>query len=267
MRGRKAFTLIELLVVIGIIAILASILFPVFAKAREAGRKTSCASNLHQVFLALEMYTQDYDEYYVPLYFGATTRTWCGSRQADGTFTPESGPLYPYLKNGQIRWCPSFSKWVSKGIYGNATGGYGYNDQFIGSSAYLDGNYLKVRPAHVSQVTDPVNTIVFADSAYWDMVSRQIEEKCNLSAPCYYKYGGAYDANIHFRHNNQANICYADGHVKARGWTSPGWGGGRDTSVFGLGFVAPVPVPRGVVPAAQRPYVDYWFELDKPTLQ
>src|SRR5436190_17434902 len=63
-RRREGFTLIELLVVIAIIAILAAILFPVFARAREAARKTSCISNLKQLGLAANMYKQDYDECY-----------------------------------------------------------------------------------------------------------------------------------------------------------------------------------------------------------
>src|SRR5947207_11277752 len=68
-RGVKAFTLIELLVVIAIIAILAAILFPVFARAREAARTSSCLSNTKQVALAIMQYIQDYDERFpTPLY-------------------------------------------------------------------------------------------------------------------------------------------------------------------------------------------------------
>jgi prepilin-type N-terminal cleavage/methylation domain-containing protein len=76
--NRRGFTLIELLVVIAIIAILAAILFPVFAQAREAARKTSCTSNLKQVGLAFAMYTQDYDECFPwgASNLGATTTTW-----------------------------------------------------------------------------------------------------------------------------------------------------------------------------------------------
>jgi len=76
MRTRKGFTLIELLVVIAIIAILAAILFPVFARAREKARSSSCLSNTKQIVLAILMYAQDYDERMVP------SRCWAARRRA-----------------------------------------------------------------------------------------------------------------------------------------------------------------------------------------
>lgn len=92
---RNGFTLIELLVVIAIIAILAAILFPVFARAREQARKTSCLSNLKQIGLACHMYAQDYDELFP-----------CG----DYPHNPQPrfvGQIMPYMKNYQILYCPS----------------------------------------------------------------------------------------------------------------------------------------------------------------
>ena len=103
---RRGFTLIELLVVIAIIAILAAILFPVFAKAREKARQASCMSNLKQIALGLLMYVQDYDErmpFVKILYPG----------HADPTEDPVDDPLAPmtvlnpYIKNNQIFVCPS----------------------------------------------------------------------------------------------------------------------------------------------------------------
>jgi prepilin-type N-terminal cleavage/methylation domain-containing protein/prepilin-type processing-associated H-X9-DG protein len=100
---RRAFTLLELIVVISIIAILASILFPLFARARETARRSYCASNLSQVGVALNMYAQNYD----------------------GRFPPddnEFGPLYPYTSNIDVFYCPSDSAehyWEMKAVENN----------------------------------------------------------------------------------------------------------------------------------------------------
>jgi prepilin-type N-terminal cleavage/methylation domain-containing protein/prepilin-type processing-associated H-X9-DG protein len=112
---KRGFTLIELLVVIAIIAILAAILFPVFAQAREKARATSCLSNTKQMGLGLMMYVQDYDETY-PYW------SWWYSSDAGGCGARDSSPLnagcnhwesmwfnaiYPYVKNAQVFTCPS----------------------------------------------------------------------------------------------------------------------------------------------------------------
>ena len=91
---RKGFTLIELLVVIAIIAILAAILFPVFAKAREKARQSSCLSNVKQIMLAWLQYAQDYDERTVLTVYGPNASKWYNT-------------LVPYMKNDQILKCPS----------------------------------------------------------------------------------------------------------------------------------------------------------------
>jgi prepilin-type N-terminal cleavage/methylation domain-containing protein len=105
-KTRKGFTLIELLVVIAIIAILAAILFPVFAQAREKACSISCLSNLKQIGLGVMMYVQDYDETYPFCYLYTT------APNANGTMTDEpylqwSGMTQPYIKNTQIWVCPS----------------------------------------------------------------------------------------------------------------------------------------------------------------
>ena len=105
-RHRRAFTLIELLVVVAIIAILAAILFPVFAKAREKARMSSCQSNLKQIGLAVAQYLSDYDHKY----------PWCDDpNNASNAYETHysgwiSNGLQPYIRNFQIFICPSRNK-------------------------------------------------------------------------------------------------------------------------------------------------------------
>src|SRR5712671_1300821 len=95
--NRRAFTLIELLVVIAIIAILAAILFPVFAQAREKARQTSCLSNTKQMGLGIMMYVQDYDETFPPAYYYRDPNQ---TSSLDSTGIEQwSGFIQPYVKN------------------------------------------------------------------------------------------------------------------------------------------------------------------------
>ena len=123
----QGFTLIELLVVISIIAVLAAILFPVFARARENARRASCMSNMKQIALGFMMYTQDYDEHYpMAAYHGATVNNNPGQQQTDhsmpgyiyGVYNNSGATMtryitwmdliYPYVKSTQIFECPSY---------------------------------------------------------------------------------------------------------------------------------------------------------------
>jgi prepilin-type N-terminal cleavage/methylation domain-containing protein len=138
---RRAFTLIELLVVIAIIAILAAILFPVFARAREAARKTNCISNLKQMGTAIMMYTQDYDETY-PIANQEADRipnqqphSWHGS---NGRFPHLVDVIAPYTKNEGMFRCPSLNRPVTRDNTGwvvNGLGGsYGYRCFDVGGA-------------------------------------------------------------------------------------------------------------------------------------
>src|SRR3982750_1578182 len=100
-QARSGFTLIELLVLIFIISILASILFPVFARARENARRSSCQSNMKQLGLGILQYTQDYDEKYPAGLVIGGYDSWKGIGWA--------GQCYPYIKSAQLFKCPSDS--------------------------------------------------------------------------------------------------------------------------------------------------------------
>ena len=118
-RKKGGFTLIELLVVIAIIAILAAILFPVFAKAREAARKASCQTNMKEIALAFNMYLTDYDAkcFTWATYSGATGASAQAMQRQRGRVPPNAGDplvtwamrLNSHIKNKEIIWCPSDS--------------------------------------------------------------------------------------------------------------------------------------------------------------
>src|SRR5258706_471850 len=123
---RPGFTLIELLVVIAIIAILAAILFPVFAQARESARMASCLSNLRQIGTGTLMYIQDYDEKYPSTI--AWGRMWTGVWVADPAvpdslrYLPEM--VNPYIKNKDIWFCPTVQRQGKAfGFWGTPPGG------------------------------------------------------------------------------------------------------------------------------------------------
>jgi len=119
--SRRGFTLIELLVVIAIIAILAAILFPVFAKAREKARQASCLSNVKQMCLALMQYAQDYDE---TLPQGQEV-SWSGVAVPGSGFFGNG--IQPYIKNWQVFVCPSASYNATFRYIGTIPVSYGYN--------------------------------------------------------------------------------------------------------------------------------------------
>jgi prepilin-type N-terminal cleavage/methylation domain-containing protein/prepilin-type processing-associated H-X9-DG protein len=200
-RSLRGFTLIELLVVIAIIAILASILFPVFARARENARRASCLSNLKQLGLAIMQYTQDYDEK-LP-----------GSRKyfptAPNAYTTWVTLLQPYAKSTQIYTCPDGVPYSDP-----AYPSYGYNydlgeDSVVVSLAAIDSSAETVMIgdswAHLASPSDQLGFFrLFPPSSagatnWW--------EKVQGSAP-------SWRGTIIQQHFDGSNICYVDGHAK-----------------------------------------------------
>ena len=184
----RGFTLIELLVVIAIIAILAAILFPVFARAREKARQTTCLSNIKQVALGHLMYVQDYDERFVP---------GLGYFNSDNLNPPVSMWWYmkidPYVKNDQMFLCPSISDHthaIAGGTAQNYVCDFAMNT-FIPRAALADVD----QPAAVVLNCERANTYV------------RIYNPPSTS--------NAYHA-MTWKHNDGSNFSFVDGHAKWR---------------------------------------------------
>ncbi len=198
---RTGFTLIELLVVIAIIAILAAILFPVFAKAREKARQSSCLSNLKQIGLAAVMYAQDYDERFV---FGHNYYTDAGGTEWLAWFP---NLLEPYIKNRQIFVCPSHkNSYTFEQPWGTMDYSYGYNGL---PDPGADGQQLMAGGASsaLAEIKVPAATIAFIDTNWIEL---------DHGAPDYdqFDFMGTGDGSISKVHNQGYNATYCDGHAK-----------------------------------------------------
>ena len=208
---RRGFTLIELLVVIAIIAILAAILFPVFARAREKARQASCLSNVKQISLGFLMYAQDYDETMPPaLITGAGTP---GHVYADRRYWWEL--TEPYVKNWQLYRCPSdATPWSAGAGAGGAAlppyvTSYGYNLQPLQGETPTSFAVLGMAGRMVAIQERPAEKVLVCDSE-------------SLAASGIYAIpiwtgdvnGFGDDVALGARHNEGLNVGYCDGHAK-----------------------------------------------------
>jgi|SRR5579871_515508 len=227
----SGFTLIELLVVIAIIAILAAILFPVFAQARAKARQTSCLSNFKQVSLSILMYNQDYDETMPPQENG---RVFSGDWHTDYLW-PEL--VAPYIKNWQIFACPedpkandnSYLSWF--GYPANTAGqqrdyaratftDFGYNYNYM-SPLVFSGGTPTFYGTTLAAIGQPAATILGTDSSYSYPYNNSAGIGLNYvyspdallwsptTTPIWYGF-------VAPRHSGQANVAFADGHTKSQ---------------------------------------------------
>jgi len=222
---RKAFTLIELLVVIAIIAILAAILFPVFAQAKEAAKKTSCLSNQKQIALAWPMYANDFDDTMAaPVTYNNTPAGGLFGEQYPlyanwfTNFSPiqggsdiTQGLLYPYMKSTGLSNCPSASGLPNPS--GMEPVAYGLNmGLYFGADIEVGAAFPSSSSVNYSTVTQTADTILYGDSATaaWGNGIQRGGEILFFGQPCVAAEGLA-----HGLHSTQANFSWLDGHAKS----------------------------------------------------
>lgn len=224
-RRQRGFTLIELLVVIAIIAILAAILMPVFAQAREKARTASCQSNLKQIMTAIHMYTQDYDEQPMPgLWY----------QVGGGNWTTWMEMVNPYIKNEQVFKCPSAPKnpgeytgggnriasdycwpsWIPYN-YWNWFGvimfaGYPCPQTFANCAAYTQPWAIKTGPLQADKPAESAMIVEGYMKTYYPSTAGTNLVFGSAATTGFCLAGD----NKCYRHNEGHNVGFCDGHVK-----------------------------------------------------
>jgi prepilin-type N-terminal cleavage/methylation domain-containing protein/prepilin-type processing-associated H-X9-DG protein len=221
---KRGFTLIELLVTIAIISILAGILFPVFARARENARRASCMSNMHQLSLATMQYISDNDDMLIAAHMsgGYTVNTW--------------EPMQPYLKSDQVIFCPSMPR-TSKTLGGAHSSGYGLSTNIIGQIAYGKSAAIHLQEdepqlsnpnyyhstIRLGDIPQPSLTCLFGETGaneHAGSSTARISDYVNNGyADVLFDSTGtqgaaSYNVLYQDRHLGGSNYAYMDGHVK-----------------------------------------------------
>jgi prepilin-type N-terminal cleavage/methylation domain-containing protein/prepilin-type processing-associated H-X9-DG protein len=211
---KQGFTLIELLVVIAIIAILAAILFPVFAKAREKARQSTCTSNVKQLSIGVLMYAQDYDDRLVPLYAPQASPTPPGGYWVAGYIYLQQ-LIYPYTGSLKIAHCPSSPIKATGDVYIN--GSYGANNLVLVATTTGPSNSL-------NKLNSPASLMLMMDADIYGLNwFNALNPNGAYFIPGAGDAGQALPSNTNAayandfaggRHNNGCVVGFADGHSK-----------------------------------------------------
>ncbi len=202
--------------VIAIIGVLAGLLLPTLSRSRTVAHRVRCASNLHQLGLAAQMYWDDNDGTAFRYLVGPTNNGriyWFGWIENDSAgegnrrFDPEAGALHPYLQGQGVETCPSLD-YFSAQFKLKATGtayGYGYN---------LSLSPFGRPPVNLAQITHPVEVALFADAAQVNDFQPPASPERPMLEEFYYVSTNASERTAHFRHQQSANVVFCDGHVE-----------------------------------------------------
>ena len=219
--SRAAFTLVELLVAVAVIGILASLLFPALARAKQRAHTAHCFNNLRQLGIAARMYWDDHDDTAFKYLVGFTNGGalyWFGwiasGSEGERDFDATSGALYPYLQGRGIELCPALD-YYARHFKLKATGaayGYGYNRHLSG--------------IRLGRVRNPADTVLLADAAQVNDFQAPASPANPLLEEFYYVSTNTFEATAHFRHQHLATAVFCDGHV-AREPPAPGSLDGR----------------------------------------
>jgi len=267
------FTLIELLIVIAIIALLTGILLPSLSRAKELARKAVCLSNVRHLAISNHLYAEENNGYFVLAaegIFYPNLKRWHGERDSmNDAFDPQRSPMISQMGSAGLKECPSFRKEFDfsdesgqEAAFEAGCGGYGYNASYIGGryDRYGCSSVAAAHSARVEDIRNPGDTVMFTDSAFVSNIgSSRRKVAYSFCEPPFWQLNVGPPSNmnpdptIDFRHLDQCNVAWADGHATSRSMDftvsyqthslisgdeaaeqGVGWFGPQDNSLFDL---------------------------------